>query len=225
MLGLALALALGVGLGGQKVGSDRDTHGCIGSAGFKWCEGKQECVRRWELEADLQPGETFETVCDVPHKVETKEVVCRVPRSGLLYGVDQHHKTASSICCNNHRWAEPSGFLVREVGLFSNYIDATGEVTFYDTVCGLPLFIAPRGRSFQEWKDESVDHGWPSFRPEEYVKENVVVEPGGRMVSVCGTHLGHNIPDARGARACIDLVCIAAKGEGSAPKALVHAEL
>ena len=35
----------------------------------QWCEGKQECVRRWELEADLQPGETFETVCDVPHKV------------------------------------------------------------------------------------------------------------------------------------------------------------
>lgn len=87
---------------------------------------------------------------------------------------------------------------------------------------GLPLFVAPRGRSFKEWKDESVDHGWPSFRPEEYVKDNVVVEPGGRMVSVCGTHLGHNIPDARGDRACIDLVCIAGKGEGSAPKALAH---
>ena len=31
------------------------------------------------------------------------------------------------------------------------------------------------------------------------------------MESVCGTHLGHNLPDFEGARYCIDLVCIAGK--------------
>lgn len=29
-------------------GSDRDSHGCIPSAGYSWCEAKQQCVRVWE---------------------------------------------------------------------------------------------------------------------------------------------------------------------------------
>ncbi len=30
------------------VGDDRDSHGCIGSAGYTWCEVKQKCLRTWE---------------------------------------------------------------------------------------------------------------------------------------------------------------------------------
>lgn len=30
------------------VGGDTDIHGCIGSAGYTWCEGKQKCLRQWE---------------------------------------------------------------------------------------------------------------------------------------------------------------------------------
>lgn len=30
------------------VGGDRDEHGCIGSAGYSWCETKQKCLRVWE---------------------------------------------------------------------------------------------------------------------------------------------------------------------------------
>ena len=30
------------------VGGDRDEHGCIGSAGYSWCESKQKCLRVWE---------------------------------------------------------------------------------------------------------------------------------------------------------------------------------
>lgn len=32
----------------QFVGGDRDEHGCIGSAGYSWCEVKQKCLREWE---------------------------------------------------------------------------------------------------------------------------------------------------------------------------------
>ena len=32
----------------QLVGGDRDEHGCIGSAGYTWCEPKQKCLREWE---------------------------------------------------------------------------------------------------------------------------------------------------------------------------------
>jgi len=30
------------------IGGDRDSHGCIGSAGYSWCESKQKCLRIWE---------------------------------------------------------------------------------------------------------------------------------------------------------------------------------
>lgn len=33
---------------GQIVGGDKDEHGCIGSAGYSWCEPKNECLRVWE---------------------------------------------------------------------------------------------------------------------------------------------------------------------------------
>lgn len=32
-------------------GGDRDAHGCIGSAGYIWCEYKSSCARPWELSA------------------------------------------------------------------------------------------------------------------------------------------------------------------------------
>ena len=31
------------------VGGDRDAQGCIGSAGYQWCEKLQQCTRPWEL--------------------------------------------------------------------------------------------------------------------------------------------------------------------------------
>lgn len=36
----------------EMVGDDRDAHGCIGSAGYSWCESKQKCLRPWEEKCD-----------------------------------------------------------------------------------------------------------------------------------------------------------------------------
>jgi hypothetical protein len=33
----------------EVLGGDRDTHGCIPSAGYSWCESTKTCVRPWEL--------------------------------------------------------------------------------------------------------------------------------------------------------------------------------
>lgn len=30
-------------------GADRDAHGCIGSAGYRWCTTTDQCERPWEL--------------------------------------------------------------------------------------------------------------------------------------------------------------------------------
>jgi len=44
------------------VGNDRDEHGCIGSAGYVWCESKRKCIRLFEescesLEMPSEPQE------------------------------------------------------------------------------------------------------------------------------------------------------------------------
>ena len=46
-----------IGLGGcqakteatNMVGNDKDSHGCIPSAGYQWCGKENKCVRSWEL--------------------------------------------------------------------------------------------------------------------------------------------------------------------------------
>ncbi len=35
---------------GGPLGGDRDEYGCIGSAGYSWCESKNKCLRVWEEE-------------------------------------------------------------------------------------------------------------------------------------------------------------------------------
>ncbi|MBU2592655.1 MAG: hypothetical protein ABH867_04715 [Patescibacteria group bacterium] len=36
----------------QIVGGDKDEHGCIGSAGYAWCQAKEKCIREWEEPCD-----------------------------------------------------------------------------------------------------------------------------------------------------------------------------
>lgn len=53
------------------VGNDRDEHGCIGSAGYSWCETTKRCERPWELAKEKgftlsQAG--FDSYCENPAK-------------------------------------------------------------------------------------------------------------------------------------------------------------
>lgn len=62
----------------QIVGGDRDKHGCIGSAGYIWCEAKQKCLRTWEEKCEItnltqeeqscmnSGGQVTEQICNCP---------------------------------------------------------------------------------------------------------------------------------------------------------------
>jgi len=132
----------------------------------------------------------------------------RAPPRPLRWNAD--YDTADRICCYNRHWAEASGSWTHTAFLSSESA-ASGEITFYDTVSGKPLFVAPRGRTYDAFIAESRSHGWPSFRDSEVILENVRVLPDGETVSVDGTHLGHNLPDSQGNRYCINLVSVAAQ--------------
>ena len=127
----------------------------------------------------------------------------------LRFGCD--FDTADNICNFNRHYAEYAGYAwqphITWVEDLKEILDQ--EMTHYDSVTGKPLFVAPRNRKTQEFLLESRAHGWPSFRDEEVVWENVRCLKNGECVSVDGTHLGHNLPDSKGNRYCINLVSIA----------------
>ncbi len=106
-------------------------------------------------------------------------------------------------------FSEPNGFFNEPgIALFSQ-LDNSTTTTFYDSVCGIPLYTAPVNRTFEDFKADTINHGWPSFRPAEFINENLIVHSDGSIYSKCGTYLGGNDPDAKGIRHCIDLSCIA----------------
>ena len=48
---------------------DRDAHGCIGSAGYQWCEHTQRCERPWELaqaQGLANTAEAIDAFCATP---------------------------------------------------------------------------------------------------------------------------------------------------------------
>ena len=131
----------------------------------------------------------------------------------LRFGCD--FATADRICNYNRHYAEHSGYFLsgrRKTAFLQAVEDAkqTNEtITFFDSNTGLPLFTAPVGRSWDAWWKESKQHGWPSFRDAEVHWDTVRAVNRGEMVSIHGTHLGHNLPDHKGNRYCINLCCIA----------------
>ncbi len=49
----------------KLIGGDRDEHGCIGSAGYSWCEAKGKCLRSWEEECEDEDEAEDKNVEDV----------------------------------------------------------------------------------------------------------------------------------------------------------------
>ena len=57
----------------KPTGADRDSHGCIPSAGYAWCENTQQCERPWELAKRKKfekTPEAFEKYCNNPAQQE-----------------------------------------------------------------------------------------------------------------------------------------------------------
>merc|ERR1711990_751778 len=130
--------------------------------------------------------------------------------AGVPVNVSASESLATAICCDSRTkvYAEPrSLFSSPSVDLFGA-LNTSGPTTFYDSVCGIPLFRAPVNRTFEEFKQESISHGWPSFRKEELVQGNVITDKNGFVYSKCGTHLGSYLPDDQGDRWCLDLSCL-----------------
>eukprot|EP00933_Yihiella_yeosuensis_P013186 TRINITY_DN12336_c2_g1_i2.p1 TRINITY_DN12336_c2_g1~~TRINITY_DN12336_c2_g1_i2.p1 ORF type:complete len:394 (+),score=78.61 TRINITY_DN12336_c2_g1_i2:68-1249(+) len=187
-------------------------------------------IKRFELWAEGVNGKVHLEVKSISaeskqlKKVPSAYNTCKSPvQKNLFYNissrteptvpvaVDPSESLAQAVCCDNRTavYAEPQ-FLYQapDIALYSKM---KGVTTFYDSTCGLPLFRTPVNRTFADFKSDTDEHGWPSFRKGEVFEENVKVDSNGFVFSTCGTHVGSYLPDDKGARWCIDLSCIAGR--------------
>jgi len=105
------------------VGNDRDEHGCIGSAGYSWCEDKQKCLRSWEEKCEI----TSELV---PPCACTMEYMPVCGKNGITYG----NKCAAK--CENVEIAYESECNIADVNVVSPMPPVCACTREYMPVCG-----------------------------------------------------------------------------------------
>jgi len=192
-----------------------------------WAEGAKGKVHLEVEKIFAQPGsvtplqeESVSAVATTNRKVPAAFDGCSgMVQDNLKFNIGTRNATyfpeesmAAAVCCDTRMLSLAETqflFSAPDIQLFSVLEKASGVTTFYDSVCGVPLFRAPMNRTLKEFEADTNEHGWPSFRPAEVVGEHVMTnKSSGSVTSSCGTHLGSFLPDKQGARWCMDLSCI-----------------
>ena len=113
--------------GNTLVGSDKDKHGCIGSAGYTWCEVRKECIRLFEKGIRVKSVEsnqsafivfnTDSTLAEVflPSREKTEILERRTLPSGG-YAWNQEDDDTMNIRFENRLWtiSQRGNFIYRQ---------------------------------------------------------------------------------------------------------------
>lgn len=74
-----------ISLGPSPLGGDRDEHGCIGSAGYSWCEAKNKCIRIFE--EDCLSEQAIISLLAQKYKKKSSEVFFDINKENTKYVV------------------------------------------------------------------------------------------------------------------------------------------
>lgn len=104
------------------LGGDRDEHGCIGSAGYTWCEPKEKCLRIWEEECYENLEQEIEYLLAEKHNTSAEDVHVTIDK--------QYEKHASgSVSFGEGGVGEKGMFLAAEIdNIWSVLFDGNGSV-------------------------------------------------------------------------------------------------
>ena len=90
------------------LGSDRDEHDCIGSAGYSWCESKQKCIRTWEEECKMETIDTAENKNWIVYKNEKFKFELKLPGNWSGYNiVESDYPVFSSVAFSFNKEHQP----------------------------------------------------------------------------------------------------------------------
>lgn len=104
------------------VGGDRDTHGCIGSAGYVWCEPKNKCLRDWEEKCFTDTESEIQYLLAKKYNKELSEVKVTLTK-------EESDFASGSVMFGLGGPGEGGIFLARKTGVFweLNY-DGNGSI-------------------------------------------------------------------------------------------------
>ncbi|MCX6786808.1 MAG: hypothetical protein NTU85_03300 [Candidatus Kaiserbacteria bacterium] len=117
----------------QLIGGQKDSHGCLGPAGYSWCEVKQKCLRVWEESC---------TATSSSQTVETSETAIATTGTGnLKFENNQWYFTERLYNPSSDSWSEKS-----PVVLIFNESSKCESIMFKSSACSsfLPK-LAPSG--------------------------------------------------------------------------------
>ncbi|MFH0840535.1 MAG: hypothetical protein V1865_00910 [bacterium] len=91
----------------QIIGGQRDEHGCLGPAGYSWCEASQKCLRVWE---EVCNDKVFETMNKI--KTETGIKFMEAGPVNFLWLV-KTEQLVESLTVNGYKYVFNSGSSVQ----------------------------------------------------------------------------------------------------------------
>ena len=89
---------------------------------------------------------------------------------------------------------------------FFTHIKSDQETVWYDQAAKKPLFVMPRGRTFDDFKEEAMEAGYPRFNRQEVIWENVRTLQLGRIVTL-KSDSSSSRPDAKKYMVCLTSLC------------------
>jgi hypothetical protein len=108
----------------QIIGGDRDEHGCLGPAGYSWCEIKQKCLRVWEEECLSPVGEAIKQAFVKKYKKDLTEIKILVSQETTDFA-----RGGVKFAMNNN-FGEGGNFLAAKIdNQWKIIYDGNGEIS------------------------------------------------------------------------------------------------
>ena len=89
------------------VGGDKDSHGCIGSAGYTWCQAKNQCIRSWEQYCTAAQPKTVTFACDAGKTIKATFYPSNDKFVDLVLSDGRNMSVPHAMSASGARYAKP----------------------------------------------------------------------------------------------------------------------